>query len=557
LVRLRVRHIAIALVALLFACRAASGQTPVPSDEPDTIDYVNSFDDDALDGWSVTATGEALKRDGPPKVTDGQLYLLPSWWKSHSSAALDAQSDRLFRKLHFQFDLIMNTGTEGMGIAWLSSDVFDTTGPIEEFEAWEAPSLKRSFGVGFDSSNPVNRDPFRGSGNAYDRPQHEVSLHFDGMEIVKRVSEVDFRDEEPHTVEVDVAFVIGGAEVGVRIDNSPVFERFFVAGMTAYRGRFAMGARNSEIAGDVMVDNLEVQCQETTTEPAEPLHIVAIDQKINDASHSKNESIAEFPMDPEASYCRVICTLTLDKPEPGFDAWDRTAHIFVHDDDGHRIELLRYITPYHRGHTWKVDVSDYLPLLRGSTKIEQTCGTQGKGWIVTVAFDFYEGEASHVPFRIIELWSGRPEIGNPDKPVSDFYKRKTVALPEETVAAKVRSVVTGHGMSPNSENAAEFMPLGRTLIVSGKSFANRLWKTDNYLNPCRPQGGTWKYDRAGWAPGDVVRAWEVDVTELIDASRELTIDYTLDEYVNENRGETWAPFHLTEAHLILYRKPTR
>src|SRR3712207_7924990 len=57
-----------------------------------------------------------------------------------------------------------------------------------------------------------------------------------------------------------------------------------------------------------------------------------------------------------------------------------------------------------------------------------------------------------------------------------------------------------------------FMPSKRTLTVTGnatqKTWDNILWKTDNYLNPCRPQGGTWKYDRAGWAPGDIVRSEE-------------------------------------------------
>jgi len=154
---------------------------------------------------------------------------------------------------------------------------------------------------------------------------------------------------------------------------------------------------------------------------------------------------------------------------------------------------------------------------------------------------------------VVTLWSGEPEIGNPDKPVEDFYVPRTVALDEGIVAAKVRTVVTGHGMSPNTNNAAEFMPIWRMLTVNGESFRNQLWKTDNYLNPCRPQGGTWKYDRAGWAPGDVVRPWEVDVTKQIDASRALKIEYTLDEYVNENRGKTWGPFHKTEAHLILYK----
>ena len=74
---------------------------------------------------------------------------------------------------------------------------------------------------------------------------------------------------------------------------------------------------------------------------------------------------------------------------------------------------------------------------------------------------------------------------------------RDVALPDWAVGARLRAVVTGHGMSPNSGNAAEFMPLGRTLTLDGVAHHDVLWKDDNDLNPCRPQGGTWKYDRAG------------------------------------------------------------
>ena len=275
-----------------------------------------------------------------------------------------------------------------------------------------------------------------------------------------------------------------------------------------------------------------------------PVTIVAIDHKLNDVKHAKNEAVVEFPKNTDR-FARIICTLRLDKPETRFDPWDRLAAINVYADDGERFEILRYITPYHRGHEWKVDVTDFRPLLRGKRKVEQVCSTQGEGWVVTVKFDFYPGPADRLAHRVVNLWSGGPEVGNPDKPVEDFYTPKAVSLDEQTAFAKVRMVVTGHGMSPNTDNAAEFMSIGRTLTVNGESFRNVLWKTDNYLNPCRPQGGTWKYDRAGWMPGDVVRPWEVDVTRLINDNRKLEIAYKLDPYLNEGRGKTWAPSHKT------------
>jgi hypothetical protein len=508
----------------------------------------------AAAAFDVTVDGEKVRKGAGPKIEEGQLHLLESWWKFTTSAAFAAPADSTTRLVEVSWKMTMNTGTEGAGFAWLDTDQFGRSGAAPEVKQWEAPSIPASFGVGFDASNPANRDPFRGSGNAYDRPQHEVSLHWDGMETVKRTTPMDFRDEEPHVVKLRIAFVTGGADVSLWIDKTAIYEQYFIPSMTAYAGRPAFGGRNGETAGDVLIDDLAIECTEPIPAPESPVAIVAIDRKLNDAKHAKNEAVVEFPENTDR-FARIICTLRLEKPETRFDPWDRLAGINVYADDGEQFEILRYITPYHRGHEWKVDVTDFRPLLRGKRKVEQVCSTQGEGWVVTVKFDFYPGAADRLAHRVVNLWSGSPEIGNPDKPVGDFYAPKTVPLDEQTVFAKVRMVVTGHGMSPNTDNAAEFMSIGRTLTVNGESFRNLLWKTDNYLNPCRPQGGTWKYDRAGWAPGDVVRPWEVDVTRLIDDKRRLEIEYKLDPYLNEDRGKTWAPFHKTESHLILYGKP--
>jgi len=520
---------------------------------PTRVAYTFDTPEDAS-AFEVIATGEAEQRKALPKIADGRLYLLESWWKSTASVAFPVPTDTTTRVVEVSWKLAMNTGTEGAGFAWLNVDRYGVDGQAPEVEKWEAPGIPASFGVGFDASNPANRDPFRGSGNAYDRPQHEVSLHWDATEIVKRTTPMDFRDEKPHDARVRVEFLPGGADVSVWIDETVIFDSYFIPSATAYVGRPAFGARNGETAGDTWIADLAIECKHPIPAPQPPVTILAIDHKLNDAKHPKNEATVEFPKDTDR-FARIICTLRLDKPETRFDPWDRLAEINVYGDDGERFEILRYITPYHKGHEWKVDVTDYRPLLRGKRKIEQVCSTQGEGWIVTVEFNFYPGSTDRLAYRVGNLWSGSPEIGNPDKPVEQFYTPKIVPLDQQTAFAEVRTVVTGHGMSPNTDNAAEFMSIGRTLTVNGQSFRNLLWKTDNYLNPCRPQGGTWKYDRAGWAPGDVVRPWEIDVTHLVRDDGVLNIEYKLDPYLNEARGQTWAPFHKTESQVILYRIP--
>ena len=527
----------------------------VPAAPQDGVSRTHDFEqEDAASEFVAFADGDFLKRRQGPFLQDGKLCLLESWWKSSSSVAFAAPTDALHEELEVAFTLIMNTGTEGAGFAWLPVADHGSEGAAPELEAWETPTLPGTFAVGFDASNPPSRDPFRGSGNPDDRPQHEVSLHWDDFEIVKMTTPKDFRDEEPHAVTVSVRYVCGGAEVTLTIDEDVLFERYFIPSMTAYVGRPAFGGHNGDNAGDVLIDDLSYTCRGPLEAPAAPLRVVGLERVLNDHAHGTNEAEVAFPEDTDA-YGRIICTLRLDKPETRFDPWDRTAHVFLWDDEGQQIEVLRYITPYHKGHVWQVDVSDFRPILRGTRRLQQHCGTQGEGWVVSVYFDFYPGPAERYAESVIPLWSGGPEVGNPDEPTTDFYVPRSIEVPEGLAAARVRTVVTGHGMSPNSNNAAEFMPLGRTLTVNGESFYDVLWKTDNYLNPCRPQGGTWKYDRAGWAPGDVVRPWAVEVGHLIGPERKLDVAYVLDEYVNENRGQTWAPSHRTEGQLILYRVP--
>ena len=117
----------------------------------------------------------------------------------------------------------------------------------------------------------------------------------------------------------------------------------------------------------------------------------------------------------------------------------------------------------------------------------------------------------------------------------------------------MRTVVTGHGMSPNTGNAAEFLALWRRLRVGECDFENQLWKDDNYLNPCRPQGGTWKFDRAGWAPGDVVRPWVVDATRCVKPGQNAVFRYEIQPYENLTPEPGNPARHVVEAALIEYR----
>lgn len=442
-------------------------------------------------------------------------------------------------------------GGNGMSFALLNTAEYGLDGAAPNGVAWDEPKLKESLAVAFDILSQPNNDPFRGDGNIYNRPQREIALFYDGQEIARKLSPVEFRTGKPVPVEVEVRTVCGGCAVTVSVSGTPVFDGHMVANLAPYESRAAFGAQSSKFRTTLDVDDVRVDWGRRARRLPDPVSVRAIDGVVLDAARGTHAETVRFPANTDR-FGRIICTLTLGEPPAGYDPWDRCASVSAYDDTGEKFEIVRFITPYRRGFTWLVDVTDYRPLLTGMKKIEASIGTYGPGWKVSVDFAFHHGRAERLARRVEKLWVGQPEIGNPDKPVTDFYKPVTLAPGSKWRGAKLRIYVTGHGMSPNSGNAAEFMPITRWVTVNGKRHENRLWKTDCYLNPCRPQGGTWKYDRAGWAPGDVVPPWDIDLTAAARAGGPIALKYELEPYINENRGKTTPPTHWTEAQVVWY-----
>ncbi|MEN8151925.1 MAG: PDZ domain-containing protein, partial [Planctomycetota bacterium] len=73
--------------------------------------------------------------------------------------------------------------------------------------------------------------------------------------------------------------------------------------------------------------------------------------------------------------------------------------------------------------------------------------------------------------------------------------------------------------------------------------------------------GTWKYSRAGWAPGDVVRPWWIDLTPHLVAGKEAELRYEPEPYdlsaypQKPTEKQVNAASHNVRSYLILYREP--
>ncbi len=486
---------------------------------------------------------------------------------------------------------------KGFGLVLIDPD----QGALGEDFAWDEPNTEHAIAIGFDIHNPpptaMTPDEngrvmgwFDAAGNWYDRPQREVSVHANSRERINVLSDVEFRSGEWVDVDVDLRYVLGGARVQVRLDGTTVIDEHIwdvrpmrLHAMAGTENGTGNESNEKTVGQGIEIKDLQITRVTLLDEPMpEPVRVEVFEEEfLANAKRLKSDiSFTEAHQLPE-QVGRVIATLTLSEPEVGYDHWDKKGTIGItipssepvnpdpeaEQPKGERFEVFRFITPFRRGWTWYMDVTDLLPLFEDQRAFDAHIGTYMKGWNVSFRLDFYPGVPERMPIEVVNLWNGNADIGIPEKPVSDFYTTRVIDVPDGATHARVRATVTGHGMFPNSKNAGEFMPIWRTMTISSvepggdvlggdyieQSERDHLWMTDVYLNPCRPQGGTWKFDRSGWAPGSKVEPWIVDVQPEFVFGDTLTIEYELDEYINEGRGETWTPHHWTDAVVVFYK----
>lgn len=524
------------------------------------IEYSYTFADSS--GVQLYQYGKPL----PPTIDQGTLLLLNGYRGSEQQnvARFNDTIDSLYNKVEIEFDLHIGYGGEGFGFALVNTENYTTTDSLK-LPKWEEPSLSGSFAVGFDISNPPTSNIFDSNGNYYANPEREISLHWDGMEKKKILSPVEFRadpaeDEGFKHCELGIEYVIGGAEITLSIDDQKVFDSYFIASMQPYPFSLAAGVHTSQRTTNLYLDNVKLELSKQTKENIQPIKVTLIDKQPVYVKYRETSRQVEFP-EFDVEIGRAILNLKIGDMSGGYDPWDEGAHIYLWQDE-ERYEICRFITPYYRGHLWQVDVTDFLPLFEGEKKIDLFVGTwmqeaedpaMQKGWEITVDIDFYPGEAEFTPISVKNIWNGEFEYGNPADPLVSHLPQTDIIVPDNAKKAKLRLVVTGHGMTPNSQNAGEFMPSERTVYINQQPYENLLWKADCYLNSCRPQSGTWKFNRTGWAPGSVVEAWEIEINSELLTSGKLKLEYLPMAYLNVDESDAYKPHHIFESQLIFYK----
>lgn len=271
---------------------------------------------------------------------------------------------------------------------------------------------------------------------------------------------------------------------------------------------------------------------------------------------SDNQRVVDAPASFPATgaYDAITLHLTLACPTTpgGCDPWDRFASLGIVTEKGVGgapdtvIELTRFITPYHVGASWDVDLTDLRPLLTGDVTLRAFIDTwvgpgspYGDGWVLTASFEMHGGVPAALPVAVLPVWTPRSLVyGDPMKPVADAAPPQTITLPAPATANsyKLRAIVTGHGQG-NADNCAEFCSKTHTLTVGATPHMQPIWRTDCATTAAPNQEGTYQYSRAGWCPGATVAPWSFDVTPDVAGASSLTIAYDVEAYDNTCRPD--------------------
>ncbi|MBW2473688.1 MAG: hypothetical protein JRE56_03740 [Deltaproteobacteria bacterium] len=506
-----------------------------------------------------------------PSFSEGVYSLLDGkgTFDQSNALAFDLRQEGQFKQKTLRCRLRLLPGGDGGAFIFLNTTEYGKRGPAPYLKSWVEPNLDGTFAVGIDVHNPLNSDPFGEWGNYQGFPEREVSLHWDGREIVKRLAPAEFRGSFSDC-EIAIHYVIGGAEITVRIAGEAIYDRYFLAGMTPYESRLAVGAgTRSDTATEFDIKELVF----TKSKPASPVrppnHFAVFNHvQTNNSTPYHEKDIALPPL--EWAYGRVILTLDIHDAGPNWNKWDQTGHLYVIDEDGNEHDIVPFITSYRTPCQWKVDVTHFRPLLSGKVTFKLVAGTSfenNRGYMMSMSLDFYHGTLELEAYRVIPLWTGTAHYKSADNHFKDFFTPQTLTIDASARTARLFITTTGH------TKVGEFTPARRTVVFTpDKSehpekelqFENVLWRTDCYLNPVRPQAGSWKYARAGWAPGDIVRPWWLDLTPYMMPGKTAELRYEPEAYDFTGIPEEKRPseemvnraVHIIRSYLILYRTPS-
>ncbi len=507
--------------------------------------------------------------DGPSH-SDGVYRLLDAAQtpRQRNAVAFDRVADGPHDVVTLTAKLRVLEGGDGGAFVFLNTAEFGAQGPAPFLPSVVEPNLRKTFAVGIDVHNPKNEEMFGPWGNYMGKPEREISLHWDGREILKRLAPEEFRGDFSDLV-ITLRHVIGGANVTVELGGAAVYDEVFMPSVLPYESRLAIAAgTRGDASTEFDVRDIEFTSTSPTGKQRLPKHFEIFNHVLTDNTTTTFENEVDLPPASWA-FGRVILTLEIHDAGENWDEWDRNAEVSIFDAEGRKRGIVPFITSYRTECTWQVDVTHFRPFLSGKTRFEIAGGTKfykGRGFMMSLSLDFHHGRPELEPYEVVTLWHGTARYKSAANHFSDFFPEQEVAIPADAEAARVFITTTGHsqiGEFVASPRAVTFVPEKGGDAGADTTFVNVLWKDDCYLNPNRPQFGSWKFSRAGWAPGDIVWPWWIDVSPLIRPGKTAVVRYAPQAYDFTGTPADQMPSdkaineasHVVRAYLILYRDP--
>ena len=213
-------------------------------------------------------------------------------------------------------------------------------------------------------------------------------------------------------------------------------------------------------------------------------------------------------------------------------AWDYLAHVYVQDTATDAwIELVRYITTYHREGRWVIDATPAIPLL-AQGGVRQVRYEHAPSWNTQptktwLSFRFSDRSKGMKATEAHPLFTG----GSFNSAYNDGREPMEVAIPATAQKVELYAIITGHGADTSS--CAEFCNHQHQFTVNGESHLQE-WPIVGDDEGCAKtvgtgtvpnQGGTWWFGRGGWCPGRQVDPVRWDVTDLVTPGETATVSY--------------------------------